>query len=46
MLQSGTEVSKQCWSVRVRRSQCYMIKDEVGDLSGALPPLIAVLRML
>lgn len=46
MLQPGTEVSEQCWSVRVRRSECYMIKEEVRDLPGALPPLIAVLRML
>ena len=47
MLQRDTRVSLQCWRVRVRRSQSYIIKrEEVGDLAGASPPLIAVLRTL
>lgn len=46
MLHCDSQVSEQCLRGRVHGSECYMIKERVGDLAGALTPLIAVLRML
>lgn len=41
-----SQVSEQRLRGGVHGSECYMIKEGVSDLAGALTPLIAVLRML
>lgn len=43
-LHHDIQVSQRCWRVSIHGSECYMIRKEVGDLTGAVPPLIAVLK--